>query len=730
LLRHMCAESEGPPTDLAAPELATQGVAAAGATAAPAEPAYTYQQKYTRCHKAACRRCANGPGHGPYWYAFWSEKGRTRARYLGKVAPAPAETPTAAANGHTPDPRHEPGIRVKTLGHFAVWRGDVQLRETAWQRHRSLALFKLLISAPSHRLLREQALDRLWPDGAPQSADAALRAATHGIRRALDCDCVGGRSAIEAHAGVIALSDGIGLSVDADEFGAAAQKALAGRDLKACREALALYGGDYLLDQLYDDWASARREVLAALRVSVLLHEARISAEQGDVAEARAALATVLSADPAHEEAACRLMTLLTAVGEHTEALRVYIRLTDALRDTYALEPSVEVANLARRIQAQQAARSSHRHLPPRPRRTNLPAELSSFVGRVEAQVTIRQLLSEARVVTLTGAGGAGKTRLATRVADSLVDDYPDGVWFCALASLPRVTAGSDAGLRLAEVCRVVAGAFGLSSDGSHRDLEATICAFLEPRELLLVLDNCEHLLDAVARLVHVILGRCPGVTVLATSQVALGLSGEQLWVVPPLSIPGERHTCALEQLGEFDAIRLFVERARVARPGFTLDCNSAPLVLEICRRLDCLPLALELAAGRLTFLGLDTLATRLDDRFRLLAGGSRTALPRHQSLRATMDWSYGLLGPVEQALLQRLAVLAEGFTLAEVERTCAGPDLEHDSLLDALGSLVARSLVSVHQRGESVRYGMLETVRHYSRAKLEEWLARERLQT
>jgi predicted ATPase len=267
-----------------------------------------------------------------------------------------------------------------------------------------------------------------------------------------------------------------------------------------------------------------------------------------------------------------------------------------------------------------------------------------------------------------------------------------------------------------------VAGALGLREDPGC-SLEETIRAFLEPRRLLLVLDNCEHVLDLSAQIAATILARCPGVTLLVTSQEALGLPSEAAWAVPPLTLPDPRLRWEPDSLGAYDAIRLFVERARAARPGFTLNEATAPWVLEICRRLDGIPLAIELAAARLAFLSPEAIASRLDDRFHLLVGGSRIALPRHQTLRAAMDWSYSLLGVRERTLLRRLTAFgAGGWTLEAAEGICADPELPAEAILDALGGLIAKSLVMVQEEGESLRYGMLETVRQYGRARLVEY--------
>jgi predicted ATPase/DNA-binding SARP family transcriptional activator len=615
-------------------------------------------------------------------------------------------------------PRVAPALRVATLGRFTVWRDGVKVPETAWSRRKALALFKLLLGSPAHRLPRDQVLELLWPDTDPVTASVALRGAIHAMRRALDLpqhDTI-----IQVQSGAVALSEAMALWVDAAAFAETAAVALAGHDIETCHVALAHYGGEYLPDDLYEDWATRRREELAALRLAVLLHQARLCGELGDLAEARDALAAVLAIDPAHEEAACRQMTILAAMGERTEALRVFEQLRTALRQEYGLEPGQEVISLARRLRAMQFARASQQTLPAPPRPTNLPAASSSFVGRQDGQDAVQRMLESSRLVTLTGAGGSGKTRLATHIAESVLADYPDGVWLCELAGLAPISQGTRLEGGADSVASAMAGALGLLEEPGHPLLE-TIGAFLEPRCVLLVVDNAEHVLDPAARLISAILARCPQVRVLVTSREALGVPGEAVWMVPPLTLPEPGEPCTQEELEAYDAIRLFIARARTANPALVLTETTAPLVLEISRRLEGIPLAIELAAARLAFLSLETLAARLDDRFRLLVGGSRIALPRQQTLRATMDWSYSLLGMKERTLLRRLTVFAGGWTLADAEEVCADVELPLDSILDALGGLVAKSLVVMQGEDESTRYGMLETVRQFGQLKLAE---------
>jgi len=340
--------------------------------------------------------------------------------------------------------------------------------------------------------------------------------------------------------------------------------------------------------------------------------------------------------------------------------------------------------------------------------RHNLPAEVSSFVGRARELTRVKQLLQETRLLSLTGTGGAGKTRLALHTAVELVDSYPDGVWLVELGSLQEPTL----------VPLVVASALGVWEE-PRTPLMTTLTEYLRPKQLLLVLDNCEHLLDACADLVEHLLRACPRLTVLTTSRAVLGVVGEQVWRVPSLSAPPPPPPPPQpDQLSQYEAVQLFLDRARAAHPDFALTASNAPALAQLCHHLDGIPLAIELAAARVRLLTVVQIADRLADRFRLLTGGSRS-LPRHQTLRAAIDWSYDLLGDDERALFARLSVFAGGCTLAAAESVCSGDGIESDDVLDLLCRLIDHSLVIADDAGATSRYRMLETVREYGLERL-----------
>jgi non-specific serine/threonine protein kinase len=339
---------------------------------------------------------------------------------------------------------------------------------------------------------------------------------------------------------------------------------------------------------------------------------------------------------------------------------------------------------------------------------TNLPRQLTSFVGRQRERDRVRTALSDSALVTLTGAGGVGKTRLAIEVGAELLPDFTHGVWLVDLASLSDIDRVPDA----------VAAALQVREQAGRPMLEVVL-DYLRPKRVLLVLDNCEHLIAAAATLADALLRECASLRILATSREALGVGGEAIQAIPPLAVPPPDTTTSVDGLTRFEAVRLFVERARTLLPGFSLTERNARAINEVCRRLDGIPLAIELAAARITSMAVEEIAARLDDRFRLLTGGSRTALPRHQTLRGVLDWSHQLLSDGERVLLRRLSTFSGGFRLEAAEQVCAGGELAERDVTDLLARLVERSLVVFDQSEAEPRYRLLETIRQYAQTKL-----------
>jgi predicted ATPase/class 3 adenylate cyclase len=329
----------------------------------------------------------------------------------------------------------------------------------------------------------------------------------------------------------------------------------------------------------------------------------------------------------------------------------------------------------------------------------NLPQQLTSFIGREKAIADVETLLRKARLVTLTGAGGSGKTRLSLQVAAEALAQFPDGAWFVELAPFSEP----------ALVPQAVAAVLGIAEEGG-RPISHTLAENLRSKRLLLLLDNCEHLRDACAVLADNLLRQCPDVRILASSREALGIAGEQTYRVPSMSLPDrtQAHVQTAQSLSTYEAVRLFIDRAVLLRPDFAVTNRNAPALASLCCHLDGIPLAIELAAARVRALSVEEIDGKLDERFRLLTGGSRTALPRHQTLRALIDWSYDLLRAPEQLLLQRLSVFTGGCTLAAAEQVCTGGEVANGDVLDLLTSVADKSLVLADYGDGHSRYGML----------------------
>jgi predicted ATPase/DNA-binding CsgD family transcriptional regulator len=345
----------------------------------------------------------------------------------------------------------------------------------------------------------------------------------------------------------------------------------------------------------------------------------------------------------------------------------------------------------------------------------NLPLQVNRFIGREREMTAVSDLLMTTRLLTLTGAGGSGKTRLALQFATGLQEEFEQGVWWVELAAL------SDPLL----VPQAVASVVGVPERVGRTVTEALVEA-LRPKHLLLVLDNCEHLLGACVQLVETLLHTCPHAHILVTSREALTMTGETTWLVLPLRVPDTYQLPPIDELLTYEAVHLFVERARSVLPSFTLTPENASAVVQVCRRLDGMPLAIELAAARIRALSVEQIVARLDDAYRLLTGGSRSALPRQQTLRAAMDWSYDLLSAQEQVCFRRLSVFAGSFSLEAAEALCAGEPGEPHNVLDILSSLIDKSLVLVERRSGEARYQLLQTIRQYGQDKLQEFAEAE----
>jgi predicted ATPase/DNA-binding SARP family transcriptional activator len=600
-----------------------------------------------------------------------------------------------------------PTLHIQLLGEFRLSCGDAPVSKVNAPRLQALLAYLVLhreAPQPRHHLAY-----CLWPDTTEAQARTNLRQLLHALKQALpEAD-----QFVHADAQTLQWRSDAPFRLDVAEFeqalkaaDAAAQQGDTSASRVALEQAIALYHGD-LLPSCYDDWIVPERERLRQAFTAALERLLLLLERAGQPREAIAYAERLLRHDPLREETYRALMRLHAACGDRAGAVRVYQTCATVLERELAVEPSAatrEAYEQVLRVDVQ-----ARPMLPPQPSNTNLPVPLTSFVGREAQMAEVIHLLQTTRLLTLTGPGGCGKTRLALETATNLLDNYPDGVWWVELAAL------SDAAL----VPQSVATALGVREQAGRALTEALV-DYLRTKQLLLLLDNCEHLVEACAHLVEQWLSECPHLRILATSREALRVGGETTWLVPSLSLPEAQPPSTVEELMRCEAIRLFIERATTVLPTFRLTAANAPLVAQICRRLDGIPLAIELAAARVKVLAAEQIAARLDDVFHLLTAGRRTALLRHQTLRAAMDWSYDLLSDTERVLFRRLSVFAGGWTLEAAEAVCAGEGLEADDVLDVLSHLVDKSLVVVTQDGET-RYRLLETIRQYAHEKLRE---------
>src|SRR5215218_2178813 len=624
-------------------------------------------------------------------------------------------------------PSHEKSapevVRVWLLGGFRVSVGSRTIDEDPWRLRKAAALVKLVALGEGYRLHREQAMEALWPDLGLRAASNNLRQALHVARRTLCSDPQIASRYLSLRGEQLALCPEGRVWVDVGAFEQAADIARRSRDPAAYRAAIELYSGELLPADRYEEWAQSRRQELKRTFISMLIELAGLYEERGGEEEklepAVQALQRALAEEPTNEEAHVGLMRLYASSGRQGVALRQYGRFSEALSGGLGVEPSASAHALREEIAAGRfPADPTHTAGPPAGEtvaggigKHNLPAQRSSFVGREGEMLEVKRQLAMTRLLTLTGTGGSGKTRLALEVARDLVGAYPDGAWLVRLAPL------SEGKL----VPQAVAKAVGVPEQ-SGRSLADALVEALRAKEMLLVLDNCEHLVEAAARLVAVLLDSCPRLRVLATSREALSVAGESRWPVPALSVPNPRRSPTVGELEHSESARLFAERARQRHPSFTMGSDNIRAVAEICRRLEGLPLAIELAAARVSALSVEQISEKLENSLKLLTVGDRTAVPRQRTLRGTLDWRYDLFSEPAQKLLRRLSVFAGGWTLEAAAAVGRGNDIEQGEALDLLSGLVEKSLVvSEASRDGRVRYRSLEPVRQYALEKLEE---------
>ncbi|MGY1743891.1 AfsR/SARP family transcriptional regulator [Blastococcus sp. SYSU D00695] len=574
--------------------------------------------------------------------------------------------------------------QVRILGPLQVEDGHGPV---AVGGHKPRTLLAVLLLAGGDLVSTDRLVGTLWGDAPPPGAGTALRAYVSRLRGAL-----GDAVALRYRPPGYCLSlDGATLDAEAFErlVATARSAAAAGEPERALADldaGLALWRGDALAEFADEEFAAATAARLTELRTSATEDRLELLLELGRAAEALPELEAAVRRHPTRERPAVALMRALYATGRQADALAAFHDLRTRLDEELGVEPAAAARALYRRILVHDPA------LAGRPPPGNLPRRASGFVGREREVDRVLAALRAGPLVTLTGVGGAGKTRLAVEVATRDRARFADGVWLCELAALPD---GGPVGHAVAAVLNVQQRP-GLS-------IEQTVVEYLRSRTALLVVDNCEHVLAPAARLVAAVVAHCPDVVVLATSREPLGVEGEQLWPVPPL--PAQ------------DAAELFLQRARAVSPDLRLDAADAEAVATVCARLDGLPLGIELAAARIRVMTPAEIARRLEEA--PLVGGGRGAVARHQSLGQAIDWSYRLLPEAERRVFRGLSVFVGGADLRAVHRV-ADPEATGDEALDRLTRLVERSMVAAVNGGAHSRYRLLETLRAYGRARTE----------
>lgn len=609
-------------------------------------------------------------------------------------------------------------MQFRILGPLEVADGDRLVSLAGAQR----SLLALLLLSANEVVSADGLIEELWGEEVPESGRTALQVRVSQLRKAL-----GG-----AGERIATRAPGYLLRVDRDEldlccFERLVSEADGAEPAEAAaklREALGLWRGTPLVDLSYASFAQSAIRRLEELRLAALEKRIEADLELGRQADLVGELETLVEEHPLREHLHGQLMLALYRCGRQADALAAYQSARRVLVEQLAIEPSAPLRRLEQAILRQEAslelaatvaarapvvAAVSESSRPPTREDLNaphnLPAQLSSFIGRERQLSELQQLLSRARVITLTGAGGVGKTRLALQLAAGVLDGSGDGAWFVDLAPLTDATL----------VAAKLAGVLGVPEQPG-RSLPQALIAACRDRQLLVILDNCEHVIGEAANVVDQLARGCPKMIILATSREPLAIEGEHLYRVPSLFVPPA--SADPDRLLSCEAVRLFADRGRQQRSDFAVNATNASALGRLCRRLDGIPLAIELAAARLSTLSLDEIDHRLDQRFRLLTGGRRTTAPRQQTLQALIDWSYDLLTPGEQEMLEHLSVFAGGFDLHSAEAV-AGEGLDSPvGVLDRLAALVDKSLLQADDVA-SVRYRLLDTVRDYAAAKL-----------
>jgi predicted ATPase/DNA-binding SARP family transcriptional activator len=615
-----------------------------------------------------------------------------------------------------------PSLKIYLLGTFRIAIDGSTVDAKHWTRRKSKLLIKLLALQPQHQLHREQVIDFLWPEQTLENATNNLHKSIHAARRSLEPQLASGSNSryILTREQQIILSDPSGLWIDVESFHQYAAEAIKHSNIEAYEAALMLYRGDLLAEDLYEDWATAQRDRLRTTYHRILLGFAKVCKENGHAERSINLMEKLIACDELNEEAYRQLMILYALQGERHESLRLYEQCQSVLREQLSTVPETATARIYEQIVSGTFALSSSvsstkihvNEIPLKPLEPtvpiNLPQQVTSFVGREQEIAQVKQLLTTIRLVTLTGTGGIGKTRLAQQVAREVLEQYSDGVRVVELAALTDQTL----------VPFAVASALGVREEPG-RTLITTLSDYLRTKRMLLMLDNCEHVIEASVALIDHLLRVSTGIHILVTSRESLGSSGEAVWKVGTLSLPKIDQEIQVRSLAECESVRLFLDRVTLSNPRWRLTEQNAPAVAKLCCRLDGIPLAIELAASRMKVLAVEQIISKFDAHIDVLIGDERTTVARHHTLRAAINWSHDLLPLVEKKLLRRLSIFAGGWTLDAVEAICVSDDMQENRLLGLLSRLVDKSLVLVEHGGVEARYYLLETIRYYGQERL-----------
>ncbi|MFJ8915266.1 BTAD domain-containing putative transcriptional regulator [Amycolatopsis sp. NPDC102389] len=596
-------------------------------------------------------------------------------------------------------------MRIGMLGAFEVHTDEGGLADVPGARLRGLLI--ALALEPGRVVPKATLVDWIWGEQPPADATNALQRLVSRLRKVLPDGVVEGQT--DGYRLKVAPDD-----VDAVRFERLIDQARGDEEPRRLREALGLWRGSAMQDVGLQDSGAFDAAVtrLEGLRLTALEDRFDAELDLGHGAKLVTELTDLVAAHPLRERLVSALMRALAATGRDTEALLVYQRTREELADALGVDPSPELSAVHVQLLRGELGRREEN------RKTNVRAELTSFVGKDDDVAKVRELVAGHRLTTLIGPGGSGKTRLATETARTVLGDLPDGAWLVELAAIGpdgdtgggnNIAQATLAGLGLRDA---------LLGDSPNAEPTERVIAAIRDREVLLILDNCEHVIEAAAAFAHRVLGECRRLRILATSREPLGITGETLWHVVPLAVPDRN--AGPGEIESSPAVRLLRDRASAVRKDFVADKATLATMARVCRILDGMPLAIELAAARLRTMSVEQLANRLDDRFRLLTGGSRTALPRHRTLRAMVDWSWELLSDAERTVLCRLSVFSGGASLEAAERVCVSETVEQYEVLELLTALTEKSLL-VAAGDEAPRYRMLGTIKEYAAQRLAE---------